>query len=129
MPMAIKKLLERNALVIAILLTLVIAFLSLVSLKGIHVIKVKNSDKYSHFIAYFVLCLSWLFAHMHSSKLQLKKLKKYTIVLFLIVYGIIIEVLQGVLTTYRQADFFDFLANSAGVLMAAFIFEKVRRFL
>jgi len=124
--MAIRKLLERNALNIAIVITLVIAFLSLASLKGIPLVKVKNSDKFGHFLAYFTLCMSWLYALKHHPALQLKK---HTIMLLLIGYGIVIEVLQSVLTTYRQGDFFDFLANTFGVLLAAFVFQKVARYL
>lgn len=126
MLMGIKKLLERNALNIAIIITLIIAFLSLVSLKEIPIVKIKNSDKFGHFTAYFVLCLSWLYALKYHPALRLKK---YTVILLLVGYGIIIEVLQGVLTSYRQADFFDILANSSGVLLAAFLFKRVSRFL
>ena len=38
-----------------------------------------------------------------------------------IVFGIIIEVLQGVLTKNRQADVYDVIANSAGALFALII--------
>ena len=120
--MLIKKLLERNTLSVSILLTLLIAFLSLVSLHGVHVIKVSNSDKYGHFFAYFVLSLSWLYTANHFSQ---KKIKTYIIVALIISYGIILEVLQSVLTTDRQADFYDFIANSAGVIIATILFEKI----
>ena len=33
------------------------------------------------------------------------------------IYGIIIEILQGELTTSRSADFKDVLANSVGILI------------
>ncbi len=122
--MPIRKLLERNALYIAIFITVLIAFLSLVSLRSIHVIKVSHSDKYGHFIAYFVLSLSWFFFYSNYKK----KIKKYIISIFIISYGIILEVLQGLLTTYRQADVYDFLANSVGVILAAILFEKLNRF-
>jgi len=124
--MTIKKLLERNALIIAITLTLIIAFLSLVSLKNIHLLKVKNSDKLGHFFAYFTLCMSWLYALKNKPSIGLTKI---TILFLLIAYGIIIEVLQEVLTSYRQADIFDVFANTAGVFVAAFLFKKVSRFL
>jgi VanZ family protein len=35
-----------------------------------------------------------------------------------IVFGMLIEVLQGTLTTYRQPDWADVLANSIGVFIA-----------
>ena len=122
--MPIKKLLERNALYIAIFITILIALLSLVSLKNVHVIKVSHSDKYGHFIAYFVLSLSWFYFNNTSKK----KYKKYIIGIFIISYGMILEVLQGLLTTYRQADVYDFLANSAGVILAVILFKKINSF-
>lgn len=124
MLMPIKKLLERNALFIAIFLTLFIAVVSLISFKGVHLVKVDNSDKFGHLLAYFLLSLSWLFALNSSSK---KKIKTYILILILISYGIIIEVLQGVLTTYRQADVYDIMANTIGVLFAVILFKKVYR--
>jgi len=121
--MPIRKLLERSALPIAIFLTIFITAISLISLKGVHLIKVSNSDKFGHFIAYFLLSLSWLYA---LKGIIQKKNKKYILIFILISYGIIIEVLQGVLTTYRQADFYDIIANSAGVLFAAILFRKIK---
>ena len=123
MLMPIKKLLERSALAIAIFLTIFITAISLISLKGVHLIKVSNSDKFGHLIAYFLLSLSWLYA---LKGIIQKKNKKYILIFILISYGIIIEILQGVLTTYRQADFYDIVANSAGVLFAAILFRKIK---
>jgi len=34
----------------------------------------------------------------------------------------LIEVLQGVLTSYREPDWYDILANTAGILLAVIIF-------
>lgn len=120
--MTIKKLLERNALGIAIILTVFITILSLVSLKGIHIIKVNNSDKFEHFFGYIILSLSWLYAFKDDLT---KQSKKFLLIILLIIYGIIIEVLQGVLTTNRQADFYDVIANSIGVLTAVLLYSKI----
>ena len=41
-----------------------------------------------------------------------------------------IEVLQGVLTSYRTADYFDILANATGAFLALVIFNIIfRKFL
>jgi VanZ family protein len=110
--------LERNAFAIAILLTLFITFISLVSLKGITPIKIENSDKIGHLLAYFVLSFSWFFAVKN-------KFNNFLIIILLISYGIIIEVLQEVLTLHRQADFIDVLANSFGVILAHLLYKKI----
>ena len=124
--MLIKRLLERNSLTIAIIFTIFITIVSLISINGVHIIKVSNSDKFGHFIAYFFLSFSWLYALRNFPR---KKFKEHLIVFLLISYGIIIEVLQGVLTSYRQADIYDIIANSAGVIFASIIFGKLSKIL
>jgi len=121
----IKSLLERNALWLAILATLGVAILSLGALPKLNIgLDLKSSDKYLHFIAYFTLCLLWFFAlrdRLH------RYVFRVLVPLGLILYGIILEGLQGGLTTYRTADIYDALANTAGVLGAMFLFNKLLR--
>ena len=40
------------------------------------------------------------------------------------IYGIIIEVLQGTLTSYREADLLDTFANLTGIVIAWVFFSK-----
>ena len=119
----IKKLLEHNALAIAIITTLAIAFLSLSHLPKLDIgFKLKSSDKYLHTTAYFFLSLVWYFALQKKIK---KRTFKVLLILFLIIYGIILEALQGGLTNYRTADFYDIIANSVGVLIATLLINKI----
>ena len=122
--MPIKKLLEHNALFIAISITVLIAIISLISLKGVYLLKAQNSDKYGHFFTYFILGLSWLIAIKNPSR---KIFINFIIVFLIICYGIIIEVLQDILTTYRQADLFDIIANSAGVIFAVILYNLLKK--
>jgi len=118
----IKKLLEHNAFILAIILTLIIAFLSLSVAPKINLgINIKSSDKYLHAIAYFSLSLVWFFALREKFKY---KPFKILLIFFLIFYGIILEVLQGKLTSYRTADFYDILANTIGIAIATVFFKK-----
>jgi len=122
----IKHLLEHNAYLIAIALTLFIGITSLVSFSGIKTmsIKINNFDKIVHFGFYFLLTLSWLFATRNSFK---NFISKSVLILIMISYGIIIEAFQGALTTHRQADIYDVLANSIGVLLATSMFPKLNQ--
>ena len=122
--MPIKKLLERNAYTIAIIITFFIIISSLISLKKISTfsIRISHFDKIVHGISYFILTLSWFFATQNEFK---KNSFKKILVILLVLFGIIIEVLQGGLTTYRSADFFDVLANSLGIFLAAIFFNKM----
>jgi len=119
----IKSLLERNALWLAILATLGVAILSLGAVPKLNIgLDLKSSDKYLHFIAYFTLCLLWYFAlkdRLH------RYVFRILIPVGLILYGIILEGLQGGLTTYRTADIYDAVANTAGVLVGMFLFNRL----
>ena len=74
----------------------------------------KHADKVMHLTAYFVLTTSWLFAFMHLMNLRTKVI----ICSLVLLYGVLMELLQGYLTTYRQPEFLDFVANTVGVLIA-----------
>lgn len=117
-----KKLLEHNALLLACIATVVLAILSLSAIPKLNLgLNIKSGDKYLHILAYFVLSMVWYFA------LQ-KKLKnilfKFTLILSIVLYGIILETLQAGITTYRTADLFDAIANTIGVLLATAIFGR-----
>ena len=107
-------------LFVAIFLTIGITIGSLITLKEVVKLpSVQFSDKLLHTSAYLVLTLSWLLAIIDKTILQ----KRTTLVVFFVfIYGIIIEVLQGTLTTYRQADLYDMFANLAGVVIAWLFF-------
>ena len=116
----IKSLLENNAIYIAVFFTISILFGSLVKSELIVVESISVSDKTYHLIAYFLLMLSWLYAFFKKEKFQ--EHVKY-IILGCFIFGIIIEILQGIITSYRTASYLDILANTIGVLLAVVIFH------
>lgn len=119
----IKKLLERNALIIAIIATVIIAVLSLSAVPKINLgLGIKAGDKYLHFIAYFVLSSFWYFALRDRIN---QKIFNFLVPLGLIFYGIILEGLQSGLTTYRTGDVYDAIANTAGVIVALILFNRI----
>jgi VanZ family protein len=106
---------------IAIALTIAITVGSLVTFDNVKVMPEQYSDKFVHTFAYILLALSWLLGYKQKAK-QLK----YSILISGIVffYGIVIEVLQGVLTTNRQSDVNDIVANLVGIVIA-FVFFNI----
>ncbi len=76
-----------------------------------------------HAGAYFIMGACWflylLFSKPDDYSFKTGYLK---VSILIIVFGMLIEVLQGVLTTYRELDWADGLANSIGVLTAYGIF-------
>ncbi len=81
-------------------------------------VSIKGADNYVHFCFYFVLTFLLLINFITQFKLK----KAFIIAIALaIFYGMIIEVLQGVLTSNREPEIKDVLFNSLGSLTAAFL--------
>ncbi|PKQ44470.1 teicoplanin resistance protein VanZ [Confluentibacter flavum] len=79
---------------------------------------VSFGDKIFHSLSYAVLAFLWFYTFFFQFKISKTKAILFASVIS-IIFGIIIEVLQGVFTSTRQADVYDVLANSLGVLFAA----------
>ena len=116
----IKNLLEHNAITIAITLTLLIIYLSLAPTSDVMALDV--SDKTLHAFAYFGLTSSWFFA-IKSSHSRLKT--KISIGFLVLLLSISLEFLQGSLTDYRTADFYDIIANTFGIIIALVSFRTL----
>ena len=84
-------------------------------------IDIPHFDKLVHLTFYFVFTALGCFAfrEMDRRNTPLKK-AIVKIVLYAVIYGIIIEVLQGVATKDREPDMLDVLANSLGALFGSF---------
>lgn len=113
-------LLKGKFTVIAITVSVGILYLSLTKTPAYISIDIKHLDKLQHAMAYAILSLSWLFA------LQ-KKQKKYAIAVCCILFGMVVEVLQYLITNYRTGDYLDVLANSFGVLLSLLIFRQISK--
>ena len=107
---------------IALFLTIAIGVGSLISLKSELEIGVQVSDKILHASGYFLLTISWLLAYGSKSGPSKSTILVTTAVF---IYGIIIEILQGVFTSNRQADIYDVFANLAGITTAMIFFALV----
>ncbi|MBP0904645.1 VanZ family protein [Mariniflexile gromovii] len=67
-----------------------------------------------------MLTLLWYYTLFYTVKFENKKALMYA-ASFSIVFGIIIEVLQGTVTASRSADIYDVMANTIGVFLAVVI--------
>lgn len=112
---------DKILLLFAILYSILILILSLVKLENIEVIELESSDKIYHTICYAILTITWLTYF----KFKIQFVKENLILASLIItYGIVIEYLQLNLTSYRQFDWWDVMANSTGVLIG-FVISKL----
>ena len=118
----IKKLLEDNILFLAIVATIIVAILSLTSVPKINLgLQIKSGDKILHILAYFTLSFVWFLAMQERMN---SFAEKGRLIALLILYGIILEVLQGGITDYRTGDFYDVIANIIGVLLATAVINR-----
>lgn len=113
----------------ALIYTGIILYLSLINLADTPVSSLGMSDKLMHSGAYFGLGLLWMLFGIFSfpEKYLLKRI--IIISAASVAFGIFIEVLQDTMTTYRQLDIYDVLANTIGVLAAAFVVWGLKNFL
>jgi VanZ family protein len=103
--------LKKTLLFTSLLYTVALTTLSLLSSNDLPEIEAEYADKIFHTIAYALLSLLW-YLTIKSYKIA----KAWFIVASLaVIYGIIIEVIQGTLTEARTLDVYDILANCIGV--------------
>lgn len=110
--------LKKYVFTITIFYSIALVWVCLMPLKKLPDLGVSFSDKIFHSLTYAILAFLWF----NTFFFQFKKNKITAIVyasVISIIFGIIIEVSQGVFTATRQADMFDVLANSLGVLLTA----------
>lgn len=125
--MNIKRLLEGRILfTLAVSYTILLVWGSLDKFSN-PVVKVEGVDKISHFFAYFVLTILWVLFLFFSEKQNrsLKRSLRITIIACTL-FGVMMEVLQGLLTTYRSSDWYDIIANTSGIIFATSIFILIK---
>ena len=110
--------LKKLSLAIALFWTLLIPLLCLINTNEIPQVEINNIDKLVHFTFYFIFSGLWfMYFYTKSAPINLTKISGY-ILLFSVLYGGVIEVLQGAFTETRVADINDAIANSLGALFA-----------
>jgi VanZ family protein len=89
-----------------------------------------SADKVFHGVAYFVTTLLFLFAAVWRPGRGPGPLARFGVFVMLAVIGagLLVEFLQGALTTRRGAELGDWIADMAGVLGAVLAHWLVRRF-
>ena len=108
-------------LILAICYTIILTIYSLINIESLPDLGTDYDDKIIHVLAYGLLNFLWYYS---SQNLKIVK-PVFVVALLSIIYGIILEVLQGQLTFARKLDLIDVLANSIGVAIVS-IFIIVR---
>ncbi len=130
-PKNIQRLLRAKLLFLlpALAYTFLVLYLSLINLAETPIKELGVSDKVMHVSAYFGLGLLWLFYAIFNYRNDRFLAKLLVVCLASTAFGIFIEVLQKTLTSYRQLDLFDVLANITGVIIAALLVWSLKDYL
>jgi len=109
----------KKNLFLALSYSIFIIFVSLIKIKS--ETDIIHLDKITHSVIYFFFCILWYY--------PIRELFKETVLiclfLFSIIYGVLIELLQCNLTSYRNFEFEDILSNSIGsIISCSFLFLK-----
>ncbi|WP_405325161.1 VanZ family protein [Leeuwenhoekiella sp. LLG6367-2.1] len=86
----------------------------------------KDSDKLVHLLAYLFFTIIWFLGFYFSNKKQIYSRSLIKSVGLGVFYGILIEVIQGVATVSRSADFKDFIANCIGILTGVILIISMK---
>ena len=114
---------------IAIAYTLLITAALLTPTTGYPKIEIPFTDKMVHLIINAGLFVVWAI-YVFSGKT--KATKTYTIPLLFfctLLYGILIEIIQGSYISTRGADFFDVVANVCGLILGSFVVKMSKKFI
>ena len=103
--------------------TISLGILSLVRLTDVPKLNTGYDDKIAHFVLYAGLCLFW-FMSLHTLK---SKSSLVLASLLSIGFGLVIEILQGIVSIHRTTEVFDLVANCLGVLTMAFIINAKKQ--
>ena len=100
----------------------------LIDLNGVIEVKISFGDKIFHSLAYVVLTALWYYTFYYNLKFNKGKALINAVVIS-IIFGIVIEVLQGTVTTYRSSDIIDVFANSFGAILAAVVIAVKNKYI
>ena len=93
----------------------------------ISLLQIPYMDKVGHFGMYFLLTFLLLFdfKRFRNGNGSWRRVVIYSIGIA-VLFGGTMELLQSIPKLHRSCDFYDFLANSSGAVMAVFLFKPIR---
>ncbi len=112
--------------IFSILVALLIMYLSLTgsdTFEKVSFFNIPFLDKIVHFGMYFVLMSVIIFENRKTLK---STLHLFFIALIPLFYGILMEILQSILTVSRFGSFYDVIFNSAGILVSLLLWLWVK---
>lgn len=103
---------------------IIILILSAMPGKGIPNIQIPSIDKVVHLFMYFGLGLALIHDFVNYSKIHLNQIQIILLSFVCVVaFGGFLEILQRIPFINRSSDFFDFLADATGAIIASFVYK------
>lgn len=110
----------------SILVALLLLYLSLTNTEKFQKIplgSVPYADKFVHFSMYFFMMAVIIIEHRKSIK---NSRKLFLFAIIPLAYGILMEILQATVTVNRTGDFYDALADAAGILVSVLLWILIK---
>lgn len=121
---------HKNALFVAALVwTVVVTILCLVSFKKLPSIGGAQADKFVHFGFHFVFCVLWLLYARKAYPKANAKQRVWVVFVVAVAFGTALELFQEFFTQTRSADIIDILANTAGALGGVMLGNQIDKVL
>lgn len=92
-------------------------------------IKIEGLDKIIHGLIHFFLINIWMLYFYVKNDFQFKVKWLLPVFISVVLFGIIVEIMQGQFTDSRGADIFDIAANLIGSLLGIFFFRLIKKYL
>lgn len=118
--------LKTFSLLLSVLYTLILSALSLIKIDGIVKELPSFNDKAAHALVHFIFVVLWFATYYYKFSFKYNKSIAFA-VLFSLIYGISIELLQGYFTVSRQSDFKDIFANVLGMVFASLLLLYIKK--
>jgi VanZ family protein len=110
----------------SIIVALVLLYLSLTNSEKFQkapLVNIPFMDKIVHFGMYFIMMSVIIIEHRKSLK---NSGRLFLFALIPLFYGVLMEILQATLTVTRTGDFYDALADAAGILVSIILWLLIR---
>lgn len=112
-------------LVLALIYTCTITVLFFLPGRDLPRLQLPAIDKIAHALMFFLLGVLWIGYLFKTGNFTLDRNNSTILLLAALLYGIIIEILQGQFALSRSADFYDLLANLVGAVAAIILSKRL----
>lgn|SRR5690606_7894041 len=123
----INRLLGSNTLLfLAIAYSSLICVLFFIPGSGLPSVKIVGADKLVHGMMFFGLMILWQLYIFRREGNQLDLRRSLLLLGIVVLFGILIEVIQELMTATRTGDVMDIVADFVGALIAVILFQKIK---